>query len=74
MALIAAGGIVIGLAAPAAVREASYLINGASIKQHSIAGDRLKSNTVTGAPFAAEGGTHANVTTLTDLEGVTFAS
>jgi hypothetical protein len=49
MVLIAAGGLVVGLAAPAAGREASHLINGSSIKQHSIAGDRLKNNTVTGA-------------------------
>jgi hypothetical protein len=46
--LIAAGGLVVGLAAPAAGREASHLINGSSIKPHSIAGDRLKNNTVTG--------------------------
>ncbi|HEX3908858.1 MAG TPA: hypothetical protein VHW92_13120 [Mycobacteriales bacterium] len=46
--LIAAGGLVIGLAVPAAARETGHLINGSSIKQHTIAGDRLKNNTLTG--------------------------
>jgi hypothetical protein len=48
MLLVAAGGLVVGLAAPAAGREASHLINGNTIQKHSIAGDRLKNNTVTG--------------------------
>ncbi len=47
--LLAAGGLVVGLAAPAAGREASHLINGNTIKKHSISGNRLKANTVTGA-------------------------
>lgn len=47
--LIAAGGLVVGLAIPAAGREAVRAINGSSIKPHSIAGNRLKNNTVTGA-------------------------
>jgi hypothetical protein len=47
--LVAAGGLVVGLAVPAAARETGHLINGNSIKVHSIAGDRLKANTLTGA-------------------------
>jgi hypothetical protein len=47
--VVAAGCLVIGLAAPAAARQAGHLINGDSIKAHSIAGNRLKANTVTGA-------------------------
>jgi hypothetical protein len=46
--LVAAGGLVVGLAVPAAANEASHLINGSSIKPHSIAGNRLKNNTITG--------------------------
>jgi hypothetical protein len=49
LAAVAAGGVVLGLAVPAAAHEAGHLINGASIKPHTIAGDRLKNNTVTGA-------------------------
>ncbi len=41
-------GLIVGLALPAAGRAASQLINGASIKEHSIAGNRLKHNTITG--------------------------
>jgi hypothetical protein len=48
MLLVAAGGLIVGLAAPAAGREASHLISGNTIKRHSIAGDRLKNNTLTG--------------------------
>lgn len=47
--LVAAGGLVVGLAMPAAGHEARRLINGSLIKKHSIVGDRLKNNTVTGA-------------------------
>jgi hypothetical protein len=46
--LLAASGLVVGLAAPAAGREAHHLISGSTIKKHSIAGDRLKRNTVKG--------------------------
>jgi hypothetical protein len=46
--LIAAGGLVVGLAMPAAAREASNLINGRSIAIQSIPGNRLVPNTVTG--------------------------
>jgi hypothetical protein len=49
MLLLAAGGLVVGLALPAAGHEAKHLISGSSIKKHSIAGNRLKANTVTGA-------------------------
>jgi hypothetical protein len=48
MLLMAAGGLVVGLAAPVAAQEAGRLINGKSIAVHSIPGDRLKRNTVTG--------------------------
>jgi hypothetical protein len=48
MLLIAVGGLIVGLAAPAAGREASHLISGTTIKKHSIAGDRMKNNTLTG--------------------------
>lgn len=48
MLLIAAGGLIVGLAVPAAAQEAGRLINGRSIAVHSIPGDRLKANTVTG--------------------------
>jgi hypothetical protein len=48
MLLVATGGLVVGLAVPAAGREASHLINGSSIKPHSVAGNRLKDNTLTG--------------------------
>ena len=48
MLLIAAGGIVVGLAMPAAAREASTLINGKSIAKLSIPGNRLEYNTLTG--------------------------
>jgi hypothetical protein len=47
--LIAAGSLIVGLAMPAAAHEAGHLINGATIKPHSIAGNRLKNNTLTGA-------------------------
>jgi hypothetical protein len=46
---VAAGGLVVGLAMPAAAHEASHLINGNTIKNHTIAGVKLKANTVTGA-------------------------
>jgi hypothetical protein len=46
--LVAAGGLVVGLAMPAAAGEASHLINGKTIKPHTIAGNRLEDNTVTG--------------------------
>lgn len=49
MILIAAAAVVVGLAVPAAGREAGHLINGAMIKKHSLAGNRLKANTLTGA-------------------------
>jgi hypothetical protein len=48
MLLLAAGGLVVGLALPAAGHEAKHLISGSTIKQHSIAGNRLKNNTLTG--------------------------
>jgi hypothetical protein len=38
----------VGLAAPAAAQEAGHLISGASIRPHSISGDRFAGNTVTG--------------------------
>lgn len=47
--LVAAGGLVVGLAGPAFGHEARHLISGASIKPHTIAGNRLKKNTVTGS-------------------------
>ncbi len=46
--LVAAGGLVVGLAIPAAAHEARTLINGKSIAVHSIPGNRLKLNAVTG--------------------------
>jgi hypothetical protein len=46
--LIAAGGLVVGLAVPAAAHETSHLINGKSIAIQSIPGNRLKVNTLTG--------------------------
>jgi hypothetical protein len=46
--LIAAGGLVVGLAVPAAAHEASHLIDGKSIAIQSIPGNRLKVNTLTG--------------------------
>jgi hypothetical protein len=46
--LIAAGGLVVGLAVPAAAHEAGSLINGKSIAIQSLPGNRLKVNTVTG--------------------------
>jgi hypothetical protein len=46
--VVAAGGLVVGLAAPAAAREASTLINGRSIAVQSIPGNRLAVNGVTG--------------------------
>jgi hypothetical protein len=46
MLLIAAAGLVVGLAMPAAGHEAKHLINGKTIAKHSIAGNRLKSHTV----------------------------
>jgi hypothetical protein len=45
---IAAGGLVVGLALPAAAHEASSMINGKDIKNHSITGKKLKNNTLTG--------------------------
>jgi hypothetical protein len=48
MLLIAAGGLVVGLAIPAAAHEAGTLINGKSIVKDSIPGNRLENNTVTG--------------------------
>jgi hypothetical protein len=48
-ALIVAGIVVVGLAAPAAGHEASHLIKGSSIAKHSIPGNRLENNAVTGA-------------------------
>jgi hypothetical protein len=48
MVLIAAAGLVVGLALPAAGHEAGHLINGKTIAKHSIAGNRLKNHTVTG--------------------------
>jgi hypothetical protein len=47
MVLIAAAGLVVGLAMPAAGREAGHLINGKTIAKHSITGNRLKNHTVT---------------------------
>jgi hypothetical protein len=48
MLLLATGGLVVGLALPAAAHEASSLINGKSIAVRSLPGDRLKNNTLTG--------------------------
>jgi hypothetical protein len=48
LALVAVGGVVVGLAVPPAVSEASTLINGKSIAKLSIPGNRLENNTVTG--------------------------
>jgi hypothetical protein len=48
MLAVAAAGLVVGLATPAAGREASHLINGDTIKAHTIAGNRLKNNTISG--------------------------
>jgi hypothetical protein len=47
--LIAAAGLVVGLAIPAAAHETNHLISGSSIKDHTITGTKLKSNTLTGA-------------------------
>jgi hypothetical protein len=49
---VASGSLVVGLAMPAAAKEASHLVNGASIKKNSISGDRLKAHTVTGRYIA----------------------
>jgi hypothetical protein len=46
--LIAAAGLVVGLAVPAAARETGTLINGKSIAKLSTPGNRLENNTVTG--------------------------
>jgi hypothetical protein len=46
--LVAAVALVVGLAVPAAAREAGALINGKSIAVGSIPGNRLKVNAVTG--------------------------
>jgi hypothetical protein len=48
MLLVAAGGLVVGLAVPAAAREAGHLINGRSIAVQSIPGNRLMVNSLTG--------------------------
>jgi hypothetical protein len=48
MLAIAIAGVIVGLATPAAAKQASHLINGSSIKKNSISGDRLKANTLTG--------------------------
>jgi hypothetical protein len=45
---VAVGGLVVGLAAPAAASEASHLISGSQIKNHTVTGKKLKNNTVTG--------------------------
>jgi hypothetical protein len=45
---VAAAALVVGMALPAAVSEASTLINGKSIVKRSIPGNRLEHNTVTG--------------------------
>jgi hypothetical protein len=44
----AVGGAVLALATPAAAREAGHLINGTSIQEHSVPGNRLENNTITG--------------------------
>lgn len=41
-------GVILGLAAPATAHEVGHLIKGTSIAPHSIPGDRLENNTVTG--------------------------
>jgi hypothetical protein len=46
--MVAAGGLVVGLAMPAAAHEAAHLINGKTIKNHTITGKKLKANTLTG--------------------------
>lgn len=48
MLMIAAGGLVVGLAMPAAAHEAGHLIDGKTIKNYTITGKKLKNNTVTG--------------------------
>jgi hypothetical protein len=48
LALFATGALIVGLATPAAVSEASTLINGKSIAKLSIPGNRLEYNTITG--------------------------
>jgi hypothetical protein len=42
-------GLVVGLAAPAAAAQATHLINGATIQNHTITRTKLKLNTLTGA-------------------------
>jgi hypothetical protein len=73
MLLIAAGGLVVGLALPAAAHETGRLINGTSIAVHSIPGDRLKQNTVTGMQID-EGtlGTVRRATTAAKLRPLTW--
>jgi hypothetical protein len=46
--LVAAAGVVVGLAVPAAAHEASSLVNGRSIELHSIPSNRMMPNTLTG--------------------------
>jgi hypothetical protein len=48
IAAAAAAGVVVGLALPAAAHEVSTLINGRSIELHSIPGNRMMPNTLTG--------------------------
>jgi hypothetical protein len=48
MLAIATACVIVGLAAPAGAHQASHLINGSAIKKESIAGNRLKPNTLTG--------------------------
>lgn len=60
-ALIAIAALVVGLAAPAAAREAKHLISGSSIKKHSIAGNRLKNGTLTGKQIKPNSITGAQV-------------
>jgi hypothetical protein len=50
--LVAAGGLVVGLAVPAAAHEASHLINGKTIAKNSIPANRLKKHSVTGTQLA----------------------
>jgi hypothetical protein len=52
MMLVAAGGLVVGLALPAAAHDASHLINGKSIAKNSIPANRLKKHSVTATQVA----------------------
>jgi hypothetical protein len=74
MCSVAIAGAVVGLATPAAGREASHLINGSSIHKHTIAGNRLKNNTVTGKQIKESTlGTVPNASQLGGLPPTSYA-